>query len=550
MAKLLSNKKLFFLILFGGILFFVFNNQQGAQAAGVPYNLKPAGATITEFPLELSWKFSGSTNQETFNYEIYQGLISDFNRDQLFASGLAVGWSAKIDYLPAGQYTWRVQACDLAPTESVCEGTSKWAFEYFTVEGGASAPTPTLGTLPPPNAPIYPANGTINIPVSIILEWPDVLKDLGLSSRYRYSYWPEGNEAAKVIGNVTSRSVLVNLAAGAKKYLWTVQSCDKNFKTCGQPNSPPWYFTTVDCPEGQTRPYNGCENKVCRSINACGVSQCNLGEACTGSTNQDTFFSGSIGYSSTKRSCENDCSLCETEAYCLTRNAKCTWDADINKCCGSTEIAWPASPLGTKLNSCSLSGLIKYLYEWGISIGGFLVFISLIIAGVQYLSSAGNSTKMREALDRIKSSVLGLILLLGSFLILNTINPQLTNLNLNLSGLENLPEEVDIDANEVAGNIFEECKQVILHQGINNSGTSIVLYPGDKKSLTDSAIAGVVSSVEMKGNCILSLYQRPSGWTLSDSDSYLITVNGDVSNMEASYNDTTFSSASLGGLTK
>jgi len=92
---------------------------------------------------------------------------------------------------------------------------------------------------------------------------------------------------------------------------------------------------------------------------------------------------------------------------------------------------WPPSPFGTKLDEKSeIPAFIGYLYEWGISIGGLAVFIALLIAGFQYLSSIGNPATMREAKDRIISALLGLALLLGSWLILNTINPQLTKLQL------------------------------------------------------------------------------------------------------------------------
>ena len=100
----------------------------------------------------------------------------------------------------------------------------------------------------------------------------------------------------------------------------------------------------------------------------------------------------------------------------------------INSAALALQVTWPDSPAGTPLNDGSeLPNLIQYLYEWGISLGGLAVFISLIIAGIQYLSSFGNPISMKEALDRIKSAFLGLILLLSSWLILNTINSDLTS---------------------------------------------------------------------------------------------------------------------------
>jgi hypothetical protein len=94
------------------------------------------------------------------------------------------------------------------------------------------------------------------------------------------------------------------------------------------------------------------------------------------------------------------------------------------------QVNWPDSPLGTSLNGDSelpqLPQLIQYLYEWGIALGGLAAFIALLIAGFQFLTSAGNPTQMSEARGRIQSAAVGLVLLLGSWLILYTINPDLT----------------------------------------------------------------------------------------------------------------------------
>jgi len=91
------------------------------------------------------------------------------------------------------------------------------------------------------------------------------------------------------------------------------------------------------------------------------------------------------------------------------------------------QVDWPDSPLGTPLNEGSeLPQLIQYLYEWGIALGGLAAFVALLIAGFQFLTSAGNPTSMSEAKGRMQSAGIGLVLLLGSWLILYTINPELT----------------------------------------------------------------------------------------------------------------------------
>jgi len=91
------------------------------------------------------------------------------------------------------------------------------------------------------------------------------------------------------------------------------------------------------------------------------------------------------------------------------------------------QVDWPDSPLGTPLNESSeLPQLIQYLYEWGIALGGLAAFVALLIAGFQFLTSAGNPASMSEAKGRMQSAGIGLVLLLSSWLILYTINPELT----------------------------------------------------------------------------------------------------------------------------
>lgn len=90
---------------------------------------------------------------------------------------------------------------------------------------------------------------------------------------------------------------------------------------------------------------------------------------------------------------------------------------------------WPRSPTGKTLTpKTTITEFINYIYEWGIALGGLVVFIVLLIAGFNYITSVGNPTKMGESVSRIKSAFLGLALLLGSWLILHTINPELTTL--------------------------------------------------------------------------------------------------------------------------
>jgi hypothetical protein len=91
------------------------------------------------------------------------------------------------------------------------------------------------------------------------------------------------------------------------------------------------------------------------------------------------------------------------------------------------DVPLPPAPSGYLPSELSFESLLTYLYYWGLGIGGLLAFIRLIIAGIQWGASAGNVNSVKSAQDTMISSVFGLILLLGAWLLLNTINPQIVD---------------------------------------------------------------------------------------------------------------------------
>lgn len=73
---------------------------------------------------------------------------------------------------------------------------------------------------------------------------------------------------------------------------------------------------------------------------------------------------------------------------------------------------------------------VQYVFKIAIVIAGLVAFAALIYGGIRYLTSAGSPTALTDAKERITAGILGLVLLLSSYLILTTINPQLTFLTI------------------------------------------------------------------------------------------------------------------------
>lgn len=75
----------------------------------------------------------------------------------------------------------------------------------------------------------------------------------------------------------------------------------------------------------------------------------------------------------------------------------------------------------------SLTDAFQSLYIYIISIAGVIALAALIIGGILYLTSAGDPEKLSKAKKQILAAFLGIIILLSSYLILRTINPDLVS---------------------------------------------------------------------------------------------------------------------------
>lgn len=68
---------------------------------------------------------------------------------------------------------------------------------------------------------------------------------------------------------------------------------------------------------------------------------------------------------------------------------------------------------------------IAGIYTWAVGIAGLIAVVLIIMGGFVYLTSGGNAQRTQEGKDRITSALFGLLLLLGSYVLLYTINPDL-----------------------------------------------------------------------------------------------------------------------------
>jgi len=181
------------------------------------------------------------------------------------------------------------------------------------------------------------------------------------------------------------------------------------------------------------------------------------------------------------------------------------------------EVNWPTAPGGKNLTDDStLVDFVEYLYRWGILLGGLAAFFALIMAGFRYLTSVGDPMKMKDARDRIIAAILGLVLLLSTYLILNTLNPELTTLRAPTTTVPGLgggiwtPPDWD-----------EPCEFVTLYKSRNYQNEHLTIvddgtWPdfndcvrnGDEGLFGWGSWSTDINSVRVKGACQLNMYEH------------------------------------------
>jgi len=127
----------------------------------------------------------------------------------------------------------------------------------------------------------------------------------------------------------------------------------------------------------------------------------------------------------------------------------------------------------------NLANYINTIVIFAIGIAGILAVIMIIIGGVQYVSTDSWSGK-DDGKKRIQAALGGLILALSCFLILNTIDPNLTNLTFDIKTIEGLSKEggnISVyDPGYNMGGIYNE------YQGPTQSGAPVSPIDGSQLS--------------------------------------------------------------------
>ncbi len=92
--------------------------------------------------------------------------------------------------------------------------------------------------------------------------------------------------------------------------------------------------------------------------------------------------------------------------------------AQVNNC----SIVDAAKGSTEQLGKC-----VSQVYLWSMGAAGVLALLMTIFGGYKVMTARGNAQQASDGKSFIYSSLLGIAILLGAYLLLSTINPDLTN---------------------------------------------------------------------------------------------------------------------------
>lgn len=152
------------------------------------------------------------------------------------------------------------------------------------------------------------------------------------------------------------------------------------------------------------------------------------------------------------------------------------------------------------------SDFVIYFFNLAIVMGTIAATVMIIIAGIDYVNSRGDPSKIEGAKKKIQDTLLGTAILLASFMILNTINPELAIIK--IGDLSKEPKSsqtyealkstgVYLYKDDADPLVLKESKASLINEGFERKVKSIEFVNGENYGYG----AILFSEGDMNGNC-------------------------------------------------
>lgn len=165
---------------------------------------------------------------------------------------------------------------------------------------------------------------------------------------------------------------------------------------------------------------------------------------------------------------------CWPQAQCLSAGNRGSFDVQFEldpDCGGEWGRCYPGKKIDIQIHIPGLEGTqvrnlgqyIQVIYVWAVRIAAVLAVVVIMVGGLLWLTSGG-AERLGKAKELIGNAVIGLLITVGSYLILQTINPDLVRLSLPRTMMlrpifagakfcSQVPEDVEIRFGSVDGTV-------------------------------------------------------------------------------------------------
>ncbi|MFH1656271.1 MAG: pilin [Candidatus Nealsonbacteria bacterium] len=153
------------------------------------------------------------------------------------------------------------------------------------------------------------------------------------------------------------------------------------------------------------------------------------------------------------------------------------------------ELEYPSFPpeASAPTSTTSLPDFVKYIFVFAIIISGFIALLVIVYAGFEYTASIGSPNKIQSAKDKINGAIIGLLILAVSWLILDTINPQLV--------IFRLPSELPSAIPDISPGVYL-CSQRVDILGFWQKRQQAEREEGTTQKQTFQELTGILKTIE------------------------------------------------------
>jgi len=168
-------------------------------------------------------------------------------------------------------------------------------------------------------------------------------------------------------------------------------------------------------------------------------------------------------------------------------------------------------PIGSTTEVESLPAYIALIARFAIGIISLLCVLMIVFGGFNWITAAGNEQRITDAKGTIIAAIVGLIIALGSYTLLNTISPNLVAFELTVDEVEG-PEFFEAEANYSGGYTGDgswdgDCNNKPSTACMNCSGLTVTPINTDyTQAVCNTTCLQLVSEAAQSWNAIAKAY--------------------------------------------